>query len=184
MRCMYNLLLADVKIFDFWAMRCYNIMQYWIFWEKIMLKIAFDSIDVTPECNGLIGFTAPEQPLAARDSLFARLFLLQDDEKSSLIISLDYGGLYCSAHDQWRKEVGSLPDTSVLGASVSGVLSEGVLGRVPGRVPGTEGRLSEGVLTVPFVSEGSPSGFFFARFAAETTPAITAIETSSTTAVI
>ena len=82
-----------------------------------MLKIAFDSIDVTPECNGLIGFTAPEQPLAARDSLFARLFLLQDDEKSSLIISLDYGGLYCSAHDQWRKELAqavNIPENRVI----------------------------------------------------------------------
>ena len=70
-----------------------------------MLKIAFDCIDVTPENNGLIGFTAPENPQPARDNLFARLFLLQDDEKSSLIISLDYGGLYCSAHDFWRKEL-------------------------------------------------------------------------------
>ena len=70
-----------------------------------MLKIAFDTIDVTPENNGLIGFTAPENPQPARDSLFARLFLLQDEKNTSLIISLDYGGLYCSAHDFWRKEL-------------------------------------------------------------------------------
>ncbi|MBE6403880.1 MAG: hypothetical protein E7039_09205 [Lentisphaerae bacterium] len=82
-----------------------------------MLKIAFDRIDVTPVNNGLIGFTVPEKEEPARDSLFARLFLLQDDEKSSLIISLDYGGLYCSAHDKWRKmlaEAVNMPENRVI----------------------------------------------------------------------
>ena len=82
-----------------------------------MLKIAFDCIDVTPVCNGLIGFTVPEKPEPARDNLFARLFLLQDDEKSSLIILLDYGGLHCSAHDQWRKmlaEAVNIPENRVI----------------------------------------------------------------------
>ena len=70
-----------------------------------MLSIAFDRVDVTPADNGLIGFTTPENPLPARDPLFARLFLLQDDSKTSLITSLDYGGLYCSAQDEWRKQL-------------------------------------------------------------------------------
>ena len=82
-----------------------------------MLKIAFDCIDVTPQYNGLIGFSVPEKKVPARDGLFARLFLLQDDEKSSLIISLDYGGLYCSAYDQWRKmlaEAVNIPENRVI----------------------------------------------------------------------
>lgn len=70
-----------------------------------MLKIAFDCIDVTPDENGWIGFAAPANPQPPRDPLFARLFLLRDDKGSALVISLDYGGLYCSAHDLWRREL-------------------------------------------------------------------------------
>lgn len=70
-----------------------------------MLKIACDTVNITPDNNGLIGFTTPEHPMEPRDPLFARLFLLRSDEMDSLIITLDYGGLYCSAHDLWRAEL-------------------------------------------------------------------------------
>ena len=82
-----------------------------------MLKIAFDRIDVTPGNVSWIGFAAPENPLPPRDPLFARLFLLQDEEKSTLIISLDYGGLYCSAFDLWRRELAeavAIPENRVI----------------------------------------------------------------------
>ena len=75
-----------------------------------MLKIACDIVDVTPDSNGLIGFTAPEQPMEPRDPLFARLFLLRSEAGDSLIISIDYGGLYCSAHDLWRAELATALD--------------------------------------------------------------------------
>lgn len=70
-----------------------------------MLKIAFDCIDVTPGKNGWIGFAAPANQQEPRDPLFARLFMLEDENSTALIVSLDYGGLYCSAHDLWRKEL-------------------------------------------------------------------------------
>ena len=70
-----------------------------------MLKIAFDCIDVTPDKSGWIGFAAPANVQEPRDPLFARLFLLRDDQGSALVISFDYGGLYCSAHDDWRREL-------------------------------------------------------------------------------
>ena len=75
-----------------------------------MFSIAFDRIDVTPEGKGLIGFFAPEERVPMRDPLFARLFLLHDDNGDCLVISLDYGGLYCSAHDEWRKELARVMD--------------------------------------------------------------------------
>ena len=70
-----------------------------------MLKIAFDRVDITPDDNGWIGFAAPGNPQPERDPLYGRLFLLQSSEDTALIISLDYGGLYCSAHDLWRAEL-------------------------------------------------------------------------------
>lgn len=70
-----------------------------------MLKIAYECIDVTPGPKGWIGFSAPANPLPPRDPLFARIFLLQDEAENALIVSLDYGGIYCSAFHDWRKEL-------------------------------------------------------------------------------
>ncbi len=78
-----------------------------------MLQIACAKINVTPNNNGWIGFKAPAVQSEPRDLLYGRLFLLKDDNKSSLIISLDYGGLYCSAHDQWRQELAEAMDIPV-----------------------------------------------------------------------
>ncbi|MBE6381271.1 MAG: hypothetical protein E7047_10125 [Lentisphaerae bacterium] len=70
-----------------------------------MLKIAFDKVDITPGPGGWIGICAKPSQVPPRDPLFGRLFLLEDDNRSTLVISLDYGGLYLSAHDDWRAEL-------------------------------------------------------------------------------
>ncbi|MBE6368549.1 MAG: hypothetical protein E7056_00115 [Lentisphaerae bacterium] len=78
-----------------------------------MLKIACAKVDITPDASGWIGFIAAPAKLPPRDPLFGRLFLLEDDTKSTLLVSLDYGGLYLSAQDDWREELAAAMDIPV-----------------------------------------------------------------------
>lgn len=67
-----------------------------------MLKIAAIKVDVTPSSDGVIGFLPVKDMLAPRDPLFARLFLIECNAQSTLVVSLDYGGLYCSTQVEWQ----------------------------------------------------------------------------------
>ena len=77
-----------------------------------MLKIANAKVDVTPDDRGWIFFSRPSDPQPARDPLFARLFLLEDEGKSLLLISIDYGSISLSALDIWKSELAEILKTS------------------------------------------------------------------------
>ncbi len=70
-----------------------------------MLQLACSKVMVTPDARGAVGFLPVPAPEPPRDDLYARLFLLDTDGERVLIVALDYGGLYLSVLEEWKKRL-------------------------------------------------------------------------------